>query len=509
MKILRFLSGRIFITSLLILIQCAWLVTMFLSLVEHTVWISTTLTVLSLLLVLHVIKSEQNPAYKIGWILILLLLPIFGGLMYLLAGNKRPALSMRLKMEKVNRRSLPVLQQEKTVARKIEQSDLRMIGLSRFIAETGRFPAWENTQSRYFPLGEELYAEMLCQLEKAEKFIFLEYFIIHDGKMWKEILDILERKAAEGVDVRLIYDDFGSSSVNPKKFVPEMEARGIRTLPFNPVVPILSMAMNHRDHRKILVIDGHTAFTGGVNLADEYINAIERFGHWKDIGVMLHGEAVWNFTVMFLEMWNVFRPTEENYEPFRPHANHPEAFESNGIVQPFADSPLDGEAVSKSIYMDILAQARRYVYIFTPYLIIDSEMQQALCMAVRRGVDVRIVTPGIPDKKIVFRLTRSYYEPLLKSGVRIYEYAPGFMHGKCIVSDDNKAVVGSINMDFRSLYLHFECGTLLYRTESIMQVKRDVLETLPKCREAGMKDRRWSFWGSLFDAILRAFSPLF
>ena len=285
--------------------------------------------------------------------------------------------------------------------------------------------------------------------------------------MWDGIFAILKEKAAAGVDVRITFDDVGSINKTPKRFISSLAQHGIKVLPFNPLTPIASLIYNNRDHRKILVIDGYIGYSGGFNIADEYINEVVRFGHWKDTGIRLEGHAVWNFTVMFLNMWNAFKKTEEDYETFRPHICHPEEFGSDGIIQPYSDSPLDDENMGENVYLEILSQAEDYVYIFTPYLIIDNEMQTALSLAAKRGVDVRIVTPAIPDKKMVFRLTRSYYRPLIKAGVRIYEYTPGFIHAKSYLSDDRIGVVGTINMDYRSLFLHFECGTLMIGCEAL------------------------------------------
>ena len=364
---------------------------------------------------------------------------------------------------------------------------------------------------KYYPLGEEMYADMLRALESAEHFIFLEYFIIQPGKMWDGIAEILKRKAAQGVDVRLICDDMGSLFLLPQGFAREMERSGVKTLMFNPFIPVLSLAMNNRDHRKIMDVDGHTVFTGGVNLSDEYINAVELHGHWKDTGVRVTGEAAWNFTAMFLEFWHAYRPESANepLDAFRPHAYHPAPFAGEGWVQPFSDSPLDGEAVSAGVYIDILAQARDYVYIFTPYLIIDDVMQAALCAAAKRGVDVRIVTPGVPDKKVVYRLTRSYYAPLLRAGVRIYEYTPGFIHAKSYLSDDTTGVVGTINMDYRSLYLHFECAAYIYRNSVVYDVEHDFEETLKKCSLITMEDcKNYSWMGKKLGRLMRLIAPL-
>jgi cardiolipin synthase len=300
----------------------------------------------------------------------------------------------------------------------------------------------------------------------------------------------------------------GSVSVLPKGFAAKMSRAGIRTMAFNPFLPLVSLVMNHRDHRKITVIDGRVAYTGGINVADEYANRYERFGHWKDTGLRLQGDAVRSFAVMFLNMWNAYHKTDDDYTPFLPDA---EARETDGIgstVQPYCDSPLDEENLAENVYLDILAQAREYVYIFTPYLIIDSEMQSALTLAAKRGVDVRIVTPGVPDKKMVYRLTRSYYAPLMRAGVRIYEYAPGFLHAKSFVCDDSIAAVGTVNMDYRSLFLHFECGTLLLDDPVIADIKRDALETMARGREIGQRDTRKYSGASLIDLLLRLLSPL-
>ena len=351
-----------------------------------------------------------------------------------------------------------------------------------------------------------MYPALLADLEKAEKSIFLEFFIVSQGKMWQGVEDILRRKAAQGVDVRLIYDDFGSLLGLPKDFVVRMERAHIRCIPFNPVVPLLSLVMNHRDHRKIVVIDGKVAYTGGINLADEYINEITRFGYWKDAGLRIEGAAVWNFTVMFLDFWNAFRPFERDYSAFRPQLAVLPA--SDGVVQPYADSPLDEEPVAETVYLDILAQSQQYVYFYTPYLAIGEEMLDALRNAAKRGVDVRLMLPGIPDKKLVFRLSRSYYLPLLRAGVRIYEYTPGFLHAKCCVSDDHAAVVGSINMDYRSMFLHFECGVLLLQNSQVLALRDDVRRTLPQCREVQCADCRTGLAGTVLDSVLRLLSPL-
>ncbi|MDE7298387.1 MAG: cardiolipin synthase, partial [Lachnospiraceae bacterium] len=341
--------------------------------------------------------------------------------------------------------------------------------------------------------------------EKAEKFIFMEYFIIAEGRMWDTILEILKEKAAAGVDVRLLYDDVGCLRLLPFQYYETIRGFGIKCEAFNPFVPFVSTVMNNRDHRKILVIDGETGFTGGINLADEYINEKERFGYWKDTGIMLKGDAVWNLTVMFLQLWNALRPTDTDFDCFRPRAR----YETDGYVQPYGDSPLDFENVGENVYLNIINSAKDYVYIFTPYLISDSEMISALCLAAKRGVDVRIVTPHIPDKKFAFMLTQSYYEQLMDGGVKIFEFEPGFIHAKCFVSDDIVATVGTINLDYRSLYLHFECGVYLYRTSSVMDVKQDAIDTIARSIPVTRDMLKPVLQKVVLQAFLKLFAPLF
>ena len=429
-----------------------------------------------------VLRQKQTPVVAIAWLLAIVLLPIGGSLFYLLAGYRKPV------------RDVPPT--DSRPAAGIER--MLWYGCSTRVRYRNRVEQLHD--------GGEAFAALISALQGARRYIHLSYYIFADDRIGHAIADILVRKAAQGVDVRLIYDDFGSLLGLPSDFVVQMERAHIRCIPFNPVVPLLSLVMNHRDHRKIVVIDGTVAYTGGVNLADEYINAEQRFGYWKDAALRTEGAAVWNFTVMFLDHWNAFRPSETDYDAFRPMPLVLPV--SDGIVQPYADSPLDEEPMAETVYLNILAQAQRYVYIYTPYLAVGEEMLDALKNAAKRGVDIRLVLPGIPDKKLVFRLSRSYYLPLLRAGVRIYEYTPGFLHAKCWVSDDVTAVVGSINMDYRSLFLHFECGVLLQKNSQVAVLRDDVRATLPQCREIQVMECRTSLPGTVLDSVLRLLSPL-
>jgi len=504
-KLLKKVFSRTVVTALLIVIQVAWLAALLLQLGNSLPAIQTVLRILSLVAILFVIKSDMNPSYKIGWILLIAVLPILGGLMYVIFGNKRPTKNMREMLRAQLEKSAEYLGTQESITGELDGG---AAGLFKYLEGSAGYPTAKNTTVRYYRVGEEMYADLLPELEKAEKFIFLEYFIIRPGEMWDGVLEILKRKAAAGVDVRIIYDDMGCIDILPANYNATLEGWGIRTMAFNRFVPAVSLVMNNRDHRKITVIDGKVGFTGGINISDEYINAKERFGHWKDTGLMLKGPGVFNLTLMFLEMWNAFNKDGDGYAQFIPDSFEECGSADDGYVLSFSDNPLDNESVGESVYTDMLYQAKDYIYITTPYLAIDSELQTALCMAAKRGVDVRMITPGIPDKKLVYRLTRSYYPTLLRAGVKIYEYTPGFIHAKSFVCDDKLCVVGTINMDYRSLYLHFECGTLMYNNPEIKQVKKDDLDTMEKCRKVELSDMKTNFLGELFDSFLRSVAPL-
>ncbi len=502
---------RVFLTVLLILVQVAAFALVLLFFVKWAPLLSALMGVFSLLVLLQIIQKEDEAGYKIGWIILVMLLQPVGGVLYLMFGTKLPAKKLQLALKREHDACPGCLRQNPEVLKEIQAFDARAAGAVTYLNRNTNYPAYAHTLTKYYPFGQDMYADMLAELEKAEHFIFMEYFIIDEGKMWDGILDILKRKVKQGVDVRLLYDDAGSLMLLPENFDRQMQALGIQCVAFNRVVPFLALRMNNRDHRKIMVIDGHTGFNGGINLADEYINENHKLGVWKDTGVMLKGDAVQNFTMMFLETWNAVSKAPVPHEKlcgYAPDVYATETMTSDGFVQPYGDTPLDESSTGEDIYIDILNQAQSYVYIFTPYLIMGDKMRAALTLAAQRGVDVRLVTPGVPDKKVVYLQTRSHYKPLLQAGVRIFEFSPGFLHAKCFVSDDKIAVVGTINLDYRSLYLHFECATLLMGTSTVADVKADVLETLQACREVGEHDDDRGFFGRLFDDVVRIFAPL-
>lgn len=509
-KRLKRLFNKMLVTVIILLIQIIWTVLLVFRLSEYSQLLDSILKIISILMVLYIVGKDDNAAYKIGWIMMILVVPVFGGLFYLVFGDKKPSKRLRNSIRKSHDELRKYMPEDKNTAEEFSKMNGRAFQTSSYIKNISDFPVWKNTSTKYYSVGEEMFADMLIELEKAEKFIFLEYFIIEEGKMWDSILEILLKKAQAGVEVRIMYDDIGCVATLPAKYDKYIEKlnENMHCMAFNPFVPMLSLVMNNRDHRKIMVIDGKTAFTGGINLADEYINETSRFGHWKDTGICIKGDAVWNFTIMFLETWRAYRKDEEDIIKYKTESKPEGDILDNGYVQPFCDTPLENEPIAENVYIEILNQAEKYVYIFTPYLIIDDEMKIALCLAAKRGVDVRIVTPGIPDKKIIYRLTRSNYEPLLKAGIKIYEYTPGFIHAKSYVCDDKYAVVGTINMDYRSLYLHFECGTFMYKTSAVLDLKNDCLKVFDVSEEVKMVSRTRFTLGGLFDAILRIISPL-
>lgn len=510
-KILKILTNRMVVIGVVLLFQLGWLVSTVYKFSNNYLLIDAVLSVLSVMIVLYVIGRRDNPAYKMVWLVLILAVPVFGVLMYLLFGPKSLQKSVAMKEEAEHRKLLPHMVQKEEVLNELLEEPDSVYNQCRYILNSTGFPVYQNTETRFLEIGETYFEALLAELKKAKHFIFMEYFIVEEGTMWNAIYDVLKQKVKEGVEVRFLYDDMGCIMTLPQGYEKQMQKEGIKTRVFNPFVPFWSVVMNNRDHRKITVIDGHTGFTGGINLADEYINGYVKYGHWKDCGIMVKGEAVWNLTSMFLELWNTIKPEDTDYDAYKSdvYVNETEPVTSDGYVQPYADSPLDSECVGESVYMNIISRARRYVYIYTPYLIVDNEMMTTLSLAAKSGVDVRIVTPHVPDKKLVFWLSQSYYSQLIDAGVRIFEYTPGFLHGKCFLCDDRIGTVGSINLDYRSLYLHFECGTFLYRTASLVQMREDFDKTFEQSVEVTKEFcDSWSTPKKLMQTILRLFAPL-
>lgn len=492
-KLLKFLTGRLFISLVLIAFQIGFLVYIFSFAQNDTLWIQL-FSALSILMTLVVVVRDLNPAYKIGWMLIFMIFPVYGGFLYLLFGNRRLNARLRKRLEQLN------IFYKKGVEGGMYSELLPMQALSsysrtlarqaQYIANISGYPVWGNTEVEYFPSGESWALDVLSELKKAKSFIFMEFFIISEGELWDTMLSVLLEKRKMGVQIRLLYDDVGSILGLPTHFDRRLRSLGLEVVAFNPLRAHLNSRLNSRDHRKVMVIDGNIGYTGGMNIADEYVNRLLKFGHWKDTAVKLKGDAVWSLSQMFLQLWAFSTSNAENFALYRPTLT----CQTDGFVQPFADNPLDNENVAENAYIQIISMAKKYVWITTPYLVLDNEMLTALKIAAQSGVDVRIITPHMPDKWYVFAVTRQNYRPLLEAGVRIYEYTPGFLHAKMFVSDDRVAIIGTINMDYRSFYLHFENGVVFYGSSVIRQVYEDIDHTLDISKEIDMefmKKRPW------------------
>ena len=508
-KIAHLLLGRFSIVALTIILQFVWLVLVMYRFSYQFTYANLAIRLIAVILVLVIVNKWTNPANKLSWTFIILFSPMVGLMLYTTFGRSELTKKTERRLDMIVKEVGAYFYQTPEIKEDLEQKDKAVLGQSKYINDWGGYPIYRNTQTKYYRSGEEMFPDMLKELEKAEHFIFLEYFIIEEGYMFDTMTEILARKAAEGVDVRVIYDDIGCISTLPPKYNKKLESMGIKCAVFNPFRPIMSVVMNNRDHRKIFVVDGKVGFTGGINLADEYINEKSRFGYWKDTGVRLEGEAVWNLTAMFLTAWSYVNHSREDYKEYMPQIYQTELPETDGYVQPYGDSPLDHETVGENIYLNMINDAENYVYIFTPYLIIDNEMLVSLCNAAKRGVDVRIVTPGIPDKKLIFLLTQSHYEPLLRAGVKIYQYTPGFIHAKSFLCDDKVGTVGSINLDYRSLYLHFECGVFMYRTKALEQLKQDCLDTFEQSEEMTLEFcKNQNVFIRILQGMMRLVAPL-
>lgn len=462
--------------------------------------------IISVIAVFWIVDKWMEPGYKIAWIIPILVVPVFGGLLYLFFGGNRTSRRLVKKIQIMDEAFVRELAPSDKF-QQLHPFGLDAVNQSRYLETCAHFPAYSGTESTFFPLADLVVAPMLDALRHAERYIFLEYFIINKGDFWQEILDILVERVEAGVEVRIIYDDVGSMFSLPQRYPKQLKKMGISCRVFHPFVPVLSTYLNHRDHRKLCIIDGHTAFMGGFNLADEYINKVEHYGHWKDNAISLKGEGVWSMVVMFLTMWDYIQGTPQDYQSYRP-TSMPALCSHGQFVQPYADSPLDDEPTGESVYLNLIHKAERYVYITTPYLIPSDNLIRAMTSAAKNGVDIRIITPHIPDKKIVFELTRAHYETLLKAGVRIYEYTPGFMHGKLCIVDDLYAAVGSVNFDYRSMFLHFEAGVWLCHDPCIIDMREDFMNTLPQSAEIHLNDCLKLPWPRrTLRAVLRIFAP--
>lgn len=503
----RGIFSRIGIILTLFIIQILVLVEMYSGFQDFLPHFTGLNMIFTTIMVLYLFNSKMNASAKMTWLSIIMLFPFFGASLLLYTHTDLGHRALKVTLNKIISDTKSAIPQNEKTLEKLGQEDSGTVALLKYLSRSGCFPAYENTDVTYFSSGKEKFKELLIQLEQAKEYIFLEYFIIDEGEMWGKVLEVLAKKVQEGIEVRIIYDGMCEFSLLPHNYPKKLAKLGIKCKIFAPVSPFVSTLYNYRDHRKIVVIDGNTAFTGGINLADEYINKKERFGYWKDTAIMVKGEAVKSFLLMFLQMWNIGEKNPE-YEKYLNYTLK-KANTYNGFVIPYGDCPLDDDKVGEIVYMDILNRATDYVHIMTPYLILDGEMETALKFAAERGVDVKIILPGIPDKKTAYALAKTHYASLLASGVKLYEYTPGFVHAKVFVSDNIKSVVGTINLDYRSLYHHFECATYMYKTSCISDIEKDFQNTLKKCRVVTKETiRKEKTYYKVVGKILKIFAPL-
>lgn len=505
----RLVFGRAMIVLFLIAAQVFLLIWVFGRMGAYSKVGLSVLQFFSVFSIIYILNSEENPAFKLAWVIPICAAPVFGTLLFAFV-QMNPG-SLRLKKQ-LKRRLDETEKYTKTnpeVRRAVKDDGGDIVAMSYYIGQVNMLPTYMDTKVSYFGVGEEKFKDMMTELAKAEKYIFLEYFIIARGYVWDHVLDLLKRKVKQGVEVRVMYDGTCTLVNLPYHYSRKLAEYGIKAKAFSPIKPLLSTHQNNRDHRKVLVIDGKVAYTGGINLADEYVNEIELYGHWKDVAIKLSGEAAQSFALMFLQMWNISEKGNEDYDRYLTGRNHIRHKEKLGFVIPYNDAPTNQEDIAQRVYLEMLNKAQRYVHIMTPYLIPDNEMVVALCFAAQRGIDVKLMLPHIPDKKLVFYIARTYYRQLLQAGVKIYEYTPGFVHAKLFVSDDHKAVVGSINLDFRSLYEHFECAAYIYKNPVVFAIEQDYQETLKKCLQITMENyQKISIVKRGLGHIVRVFGPL-
>ncbi|MDR3276716.1 MAG: cardiolipin synthase [Treponema sp.] len=504
----RILFRQRLLVAGLLLVQIIFLIVLILGSSLSFQILSLVLNGVSIMVSFFILNRQEKPAYKLTWIFLILSVPLFGGALYIFFYFQSNSRSLRRRIMESQEDVRPWFGLPGNVLPGLEAGRVDWLPQVRYLQNYAGYPLYAHTQAEYYSGGESFFEALLKDLEKAETYIFMEFFILRQGKMLNPVLDIMARKAREGLEVRMIYDDMGCLLSLPLDFNHYLESRGIKCLVHSPFKPILSSQQNNRDHRKIISIDGKIAFTGGLNLADEYINAVDRFGHWKDSAIRIEGEAAWSLTLIFLQMWNMRRLQKDDFKALYPWRDQPCTVESDGYVQPYADSPVDAENVGEHVYIQIINNAKEYLYINTPYLVVDDNLLSALTLAAKSGVDVRIITPHRWDKWYVRIVSRSYYRQLIQAGVRVYEYSQGFNHSKTFVSDDRVATVGTTNLDFRSLYLHFECGVWVCKNRVVQAVKADFLQTLPRCHEISPADCSRNLVQRLFQDLLRVFAPL-
>lgn len=486
-----------------ILLQFGFAIILRLYFESHIFLISILYKIISVFIVLKIIKDSTRLSNDVPWIILILLFPIFGTILLITLGKSYLKSKLLRNIFKYEKYYNNYLNQDEKIMKRINKDNIDEL---KYLINTSKFVSYENSEITYYDYGEKFYPELLHELKSAQKYIFMEYFIINNGVMWDGILNILKEKAQNGVDVRVIYDDMGSVACLDKNYPKTLEKYNIKCLTFNKLSSFNGVFLNNRDHRKMTIIDGKVAFSGGVNISDEYINKVQKHGIWKDNAVKIKGDAVYNFVIMFLTIYSALTLKKEDPLKYKYEEKN---FPSDGLICPFGVSPLKKDLVGEDAYINLINNAKKYLYIMTPYLIIDNDLLNSLIRASKRGVDVRIIVPGIPDKKIVYTQTSSFFKVLIENNIKIYKFLKGFVHSKVLLSDDISSIVGTINLDYRSLYLHFENGIYLYKNSEIKKIKNDFDDTFKECKLVTKKDIKTSIIKSIYEAILRLFAPLF
>ncbi len=512
-KALNAVSKIVFSRSLIIILmvaaQAAVFPLLYIYLAKYAPYIIEISAAIATVFVVIVINKDEPAEFKLTWVVLLCVFPLLGLLFYIFVQSNWGMIGLRNKVNAELDSTKGKLYTSDGTKEAIKSERPEIQRFAYYMEDKCSYPIYHNTKVTYFPTGEEKIEDIKNELKKATKFIFIEYFIIDKGVVWDSILEILKEKAAQGVEVRVMYDGLCCLLLLPYQYPNELKKYGIKAKMFSPLVPFLSTNQNNRDHRKILVIDGEVAYTGGVNLADEYANLKERFGYWKDVGVKLEGRAVMSFSMMFMQMWNIYGDEDLEYDKYLVEHPSRALTTHDGFVIPYGDSPTSRYETGKVVYSDVFAQGMQYIHIMTPYFIIDREFLSVMKYAGERGVDVKIILPSIPDKKIAYWIARTFYPQLLSAGIKIYEFLPGFVHAKMMVSDDMIGTCGSVNLDYRSFYHHFECGVYLYNNSAVVDMEKDFINTLEKCREVTYEYyKQIPLYQRFFGHIFKLFAPL-
>lgn len=467
------------------------------------------LDVIGAIIVISVINKDEPAEFKLTWAIAILLLPIVGILLYVFNQSNYGMIRLKHKADAELLASKDLFGPSEGTMEALSGEDVEFQRFAYYMNDKCFYPVYHNTKVTYYAMGEEQIEAIKEELLKAKKFIFIEFFIIAEGRVWNSILEILKQKVKEGVEVKVMYDGLCSLFKLPYRYPSKLKEFGIEAKMFAPIIPFLSTAQNNRDHRKIIVVDGQVAFTGGVNLADEYANIIEIYGRWKDVGVKIEGRAVMSMTRMFIQNWNLYGSSDLEYDKYLAKDPNRVKLGHDGFVIPYGDMPTSKYELGKDVYEDMFVHSNEYIHVMSPYFIVDREFLENIRFASHRGIDVKLILPHIPDKKIAFAIARSFYAELLDAGVKIYEYTPGFVHAKMVVSDDKKAAVGSINLDYRSFYHHFECGLYMHKCSAIKDIEADFNKTLEECQEVTLEYYKNIPWISrAVGRIFRLLAPL-